>query len=195
MDAYDLKNAVEAIRMPDGMTERLIEGCRTAAEEREATMKKTMNFGWKKAVALAAVAALLLCGAAAAGGRFKDVVRWDGAVTGTVYEQATEELCVEARMEQGELTVQVRFLAPDDMPYAELDTLRLGEYQVVDAAGEVVAQGEGCDPAVIADGTAELRLPLAELPGGSYRLQVSGFVGEKKADQPLPILGAWECGF
>lgn len=102
---------------------------------------------------------------------------------------------MEARMEQGELTVQVRFLAPDDMPYAELDTLRLGEYQVVDAAGEVVAQGEGCDPAVIADGTAELRLPLAELPGGSYRLQVSGFVGEKKADQPLPILGAWECGF
>ena len=141
------------------------------------------------------LAALLLCGAAAAGGRFKDVVRWDGAVTGTVYEQATEELRMEARMEQGELTVQVRFLAPDDMPYAELDTLRLGEYQVVDAAGEVVAQGEGCDPAVIADGMAELRLPLAELPGGSYRLQVSGFVGEKQADQPLPILGAWECGF
>ena len=33
------------------------------------------------------------------------------------------------------------------------------------------------------------------VPEGSYKLRISEIVGSKKADQPLPIHGNWECEF
>ena len=42
---------------------------------------------------------------------------------------------------------------------------------------------------------AAVRIPLDGIPGGSYKLIVTAFVAEKKAEQPLNLNGRWECDF
>jgi len=150
-------------------------------------MKKRMT------VLIAAVLITALCCvtafAAVNGGWFVDVKNGVGAVTGTEYHNAAEEIAVTAEVNNDLLTVTVTLLAPDQFPYREEETLRIGEFTIDNKSGSQT------DATPIVNGTAQLTIPIGELSAGDYTLHITSFIGEKKADQPLPIYGEWECGF
>ena len=98
------KNCLEnlkEIEMPDDMKNRIVSKCKVELEEQKMSKRKINKFARRPMVAAASlVLCLCLAGAtvlASTGklqGFFKDVKRWDGAVVGTTYEQATDEIAV-----------------------------------------------------------------------------------------------------
>ena len=200
MEFRELKQSVEKIEMSDEMQNRIIRNCRASAVHKteELTMRNRVNFNFKKVVSIAAVIALCLCASVAAAnhfGAFKDVTNWTGAVVGTEYVQATDEIEVNAVAEQGVLTITATFLTPDTAPYSEEEAFCVGNYQIVDASGYVVVDGEGNDFVEIVDGKAKMTVSLDGINSGDYKLLINSFVGSKKADQPLKISGDWACAF
>lgn len=223
MDYNKLKKAVIKIEMPDDMKARVIENCtlNTTYETEETTMNKnTAKREYKKPILVAVAAALFICfalGAAAAGryGFFSDIVRWDGAVTGAQYENATKEIDAEViSAGNGVVTVSAVLLRPDAVPYSEEERLGIGSYEIIDSDGNVVAKGEpakyseiidsegniikkngAAEFAEISDGRAEIKISAEGIESGNYKLIISSFIGVKKADKPLNICGEWECEF
>ena len=94
MDKKKFVNKIKEIEMPKDMQQRIIEKCYIETE------KKNMNKMFKKPMVAVASFAICVClmgvtALAAAGkleGYFRDIKRWDGAVIGTAYEQATDEV-------------------------------------------------------------------------------------------------------
>mgnify|MGYP003291961047 CR=1 FL=1 len=80
-------------------------------------------------------------------------------------------------------------------PYRAFETLGIEEYEIVDENGKVVIEGGRTEFVEIMEGKVTIAISISELPGGSYRLVVRGFVGGSKADQPLVLDGDWECKF
>lgn len=152
-----------------------------------------------------AAAAIILCvcmtgitALAATGalqGFFKDIFGWNGAVVGTAYENASDELNVTADYENGKLIVTVKAVDPGMAPYSEIENIRLKSYKIVDASGNVVVDNQSSDSAEIHDGEAIIVITRLSDYEGEYQLIVSEFEGGKKADQPLPISGEWVCSF
>lgn len=213
-----LKNQVKQIKMPEETKKRILEHCNeklTSEMEKKqmknitvnenASKRKNMASKFKKPAMIAAALAVCLCmtgitAMAASGkleGYFKDKVNWSGVITGQTYEQATEEVEVTARLKEDVLVVAVKLLDAAKAPYTEIGTLSLGEFQILDGAGKVVSGVEesALEAVVFEDGQAELVIQAEGLADGAYTLQISSFVGEKKADQPLEIKGSWECEF
>lgn len=163
--------------------------------------RKQGGIPMKKRLSVLIAAALIttLCCATAfaavSGGWFVDVKNSFGAVTGTEYHNATEEISVTANAESGLLTVHVTFLTPEQFPYREVETVRIGEYTVSDSNGKTVLIGSTSDAAPVINGTAQPFVSLTELSKGNYTLHIETFIGEKKAEQPLPIYGDWDCAF
>lgn len=202
MDLRTLRQAVESIELSDAARIRIEEACRTKLTQtkEESTMNTRTSARFRRPAVLAAVLALCIClsvaGMAATNtGFFKDRTDWTGAVTGTIYEHADNEIAVSASADSGTLTVAVTLLTPDTFPYREIDVFAIGSYRIVDAEGKTVAKGTETDFAEAVDGQILLTLPLENMESGNYRLEIDAFVGSKKADQPLPIKGSWDCPF
>ena len=163
--------------------------------------RKQGGFSMKKraSVLIAAVLITALCCvtafAAVSGGWFVDVKNITGAITGTEYHNATDEISVAAEADGGILTVTVTFLVPEQPPYREIETLRIGEYTVSDSSGKTVHMGSKSDAAPVINGSAQPTVSVDMLPAGDYTLHIETLIGEKKADQPLPIYGDWVCTF
>ena len=117
-----LAEKIKEINMPDEMQERIISRCYQTSnlEMENQTMKKRTNIFFSRTAAVAASLVLCLCitgvtALAASGqleGFFKDIKDWRGAVTGTAYEQATDELEVAILDSAEELTVLVTMVNP-----------------------------------------------------------------------------------
>lgn len=198
MNASSLKRAVEAIEMPDEMRQRIIANSKKILMNNveDCNMNKARSeFRWP--VAAAAVLALCIClpivGVAVGNsGFFRDVIRGT-AVVGTEYEQATAEIAVDADFDNGELTVTANFLIPDAAPYRECEELAVGSYRIMTGDGKIALEGEKSENAAIANGQAVMRIPVEALNPGDYTVRIDAFIGSKKADQPLPMKGCWEC--
>jgi len=215
-----LKHQVKQIKMPEETKKRILEHCneKITSEMEKKQMKnitgnenvgkrKNMASKFKKPAMLAAALAVCLCmtgiTAMAAGGKlegfFKDKVNWNGAITGQTYEQATEEVEVTAKFKEDAdvLVVAVTLLDAAKAPYTEIETLSLGKFCILDGTGKEVSAVEesALEAVVLENGQAEIVIPAEGLADGAYKLQISSFVGEKKADQPLEIKGSWECEF
>lgn len=128
-------------------------------------------------------------------GFFKDVFNWNGAVVGTIYENASDELNVTADYENGKLIVTIKAVDPSMAPYSEMETIRLKSYKIVDASGNVVVDNQSSNPVELQNGEAVIAISQLSDYEGEYQLLISEFEGGKKADQPLPISGEWECSF
>lgn len=128
-------------------------------------------------------------------GFFTDVTRWDGAVVGTTYEQATEEIEVSAAVSGDNLIVDAVLLKADEAPYVTFDSFGIQTYRIVDDAENVVVEGITSETTDIAGGKVSTELPLDELESGGYTLIITEFVGNAKAEQPLTIGGYWVCEF
>ena len=196
-----LAEEVKKIEMPKKMRERILNKC--YIEKEEMTMRKYNGknlFG--KPVMAAAVLTACLCvtgvSAIAATGKltgfFQDVKGLFGAVTGTTYEQATDEIEMRITEVSDILTVEM-VMDETKAPYRELETIEVGNYRIESADGDVVAKGEQSTVALLTDGTAAVSVALPEAESGTYKLVITELVGTKKADQPLPIHGEWECEF
>ena len=160
---------------------------------------KNMTFRKPAAVLAAVVLCVALSAAAfavtgAGQGFFRDLIRWDGAVVGASYEQATDEIRVDVSVHGDLLRILASFANPRKAPYSETETLGIADYRIVDAYGKVLRQGTA-EAAAVVDGQAEINISLDGLDRGSYRLVITAFVSEKKADQPLHIRGSWESSF
>ncbi len=158
---------------------------------------------WTRFATVAAAVALCLglggITAMAAGdkmeGFFADVVRWDGAVVGTTYEQATEEIEVSVSVSGDSLIVDALLLKAEDAPYVYFDSFGVQAYSIEDGNGNVVAEGDMLVTGSMTDGKVSVELPVGELESDSYTLIITEFVGKSKADQDLPIRGYWVCEF
>lgn len=218
METKLLKEEIKEIEMPLDMQERMLENCRNAvAEEKENVFmaknisvdtnkedtKKHTGRKWTRIATVAAAVALCLglggvTVMAASGkleGFFADVTRWDGAVVGTTYEQATEEIDVSATVSGDSLVVDAVLLKAGEAPYAFLDGINIQTYSIVNAEGETIMEGTSNEKVGITDGMVSFKLPLDELESGNYTLIITEFIGSAKAEQDLPIKGYWECEF
>ena len=161
---------------------------------------KNRTFFGKSAVSFAALAVCLtltvtaLAGSDSVKGFFRDITNWQGAIVGTSYEQATNEIAMTATVSGDALTVLVAFADPQAIPYKYAETLGIAAYSILDANGKVVIEGSAA-PVEIVSGQAVIHIPLIDLVRGTYKLAVSAFISGKKADQPLNLNGSWESVF
>lgn len=202
MEMSKITKKICEIEMPKEMRKRIIGNCKKQMEEeRMSRTQKNKKPMFQRPLTVVASVALCVCvvgvTALAASeklqGFFKDVKRWDGAVTGTTYENATEEIKVEVAVEGETIEVYVEAQDPTKAPYGFFDILEIGTYEIVDNQGNIV--DISAEPAQWDAGKATIEMSAEDLPAGSYTLIIHEFVGSAKADQPLPIRGNWVCEF
>ena len=93
------------------------------------------------------------------------------------------------------LVVSVDVVEYNKPPYIELDIMDINSYKIIDSAGKIVNEGTAKSTSAFENGKVTFELPLDDIESGEYKLIINEFVGSKKADQPLPIKGTWECSF
>ena len=197
MDKKKFVNKIKEIEMPKDMQQRIIEKCYIETE------KKKMNKMFKKPMVAVASFALCVClmgvtALAATGkleGYFRDIKRWDGAVIGTAYEQATDEVEVNIIEVSDKLVVEITMVKPNEAPYSFFEMFGIKKYKIVDTNGNVIVENENLEMSAIANNKVLVNVPLDGVANGEYTLIVSELVGSSKADQPLGLTGTWECSF
>lgn len=203
MEFENLKSAAQEITMPEEMKRRIAHNCKqieTTMEEHNMNNRKNTSFFRKPAAVFAALAVCLslsVTALAATGllqGFFRDITNYSGAIVGTSYEQATDEINMDVTVNGNELTVLAIFADPQIAPYVYAEQLGIAQYRIVDGNGKEVKEGS-TDSAEVVNGQAAVNIELDDISSGNYKLIVTAFVSEKKADQPLNINGNWECEF
>lgn len=205
MEFENLQYAAKRITMPEEMKRRIARNCKkqivNTMEEYTMNNRKCNSIFRKPAAVFAIVAVCLSLSAtalAATGvlqGFFRDITDFTGAIVGTSYEQATDEIDMDATANGDELTVLATFAEPDKFPYREAELLGIAEYKIINADGKVIKEGATDQSAPVENGYAAIVINVNDIESGSYKLVVNAFVSEKKADQPLTINGIWECVF
>jgi len=203
MDMKEFAQNVQKIEMPDEMQSRILDNCykKINQETEYKIMSKKTNRYFKKPLATAAALVLCICVggvtvlATTGKGFFKDIMGWDGAIIGTAYEQATDEIEITVLDVTDSLTVVATVVNPTMVPYRTFDEMRIGSYKIVDSLGNVVVEGVSNEMLPYENGQIIVTIPLENLESGNYRLIVDSFVGGSKADQPLVMSGNWECEF
>lgn len=201
MEKELLRKEVEQIKMPKEMEDEIVRNCYGKMEDEAMTKNNIKKFKIRPAAA-AAVMALCLCmvgitSMAATGkleGFFKDVKNWNGAVVGTSYEQATDEVEVFAEAQEGTLKVELIMLHQNEAPYSELDEFGIEAYRILDSQKNVVLEGH-TEMNTVQNGKTGMEIALQSLTKGEYIFEVTKLVGGSKADQPLVLTGNWECKF
>lgn len=197
MDKKKFVNKIKEIEMPKDMQQRIIEKCYIETE------KKSMNKMFKKPMVAVASFALCVClmgvtALAATGkleGYFRDIKRWDGAVIGTAYEQATDEVELNIVEVSDKLVVEITMVNFKEAPYSFFEMFGIKNYKIVDANGKVIVENENLEMSAIANNKVLVNVPLDDVGNGEHTLIVSELVGSAKADQPLGLAGTWECSF
>ena len=198
MKYSNMKNIADKIVMPEDMKRRIITNCKLEISQtrKESIMKK--NTFKRPAAVFAAMAiclSLSISAMAASGmlkGFFQDVKRPDGAVIGTTYEQATDEIAIKLDVNDDVLVVDASYTGV--APF-EADELGLGDYHIVEGNGKIVKEGNSTGYTEITDGSATIKIYIDDVEDGSYKLIINSFIATKKSDQPLKVNGNWECNF
>lgn len=204
MEFENLKYVAQEITMPEEMKRRIAHNCKkqilNTMEEHTMNNRKNNSFFRKPAAVFAVLAVCLslsVTALAATGvlqGFFRDITNYSGAIIGTSYEQASDEINMDVTVNGDEMTVRATFADPQMAPYVYAERLGIAQYRIVDGNGKIVKEGSVESTEVI-NGQAAVSINLNDVDDGSYRLIVTAFVSEKKADQPLNINGNWECEF
>lgn len=200
MEIKALKKEVNHIEMPKKMQEQIIQNCYRRMEVTK--VKNTSKKLYIKPMVAVATTALCLCvtgitAMASTGklqGFFKDIKNWTGAVVGTTYEQASDEVKLSVSMEGDELAVMIKAMNPKMAPYSFFETIGIEKYQILNADGNLVAEGT-TEKVEVSDGVVTVKIPLGDIANGEYKLVVTQLVGGAKAEQPLILNGNWACKF
>ena len=171
------------------------------------------NKSWiRKTVAIAAVLSLCIITvtltpiANSIKGFFRDITRFDGAITGTEYANATNDIKVdvlELASANGNAVIplELTFEKPNEAPFAYIQEIAVADYIILDSTTrEVLAiksypqySGKG----TVTDGKVLVNIPLdKELKENeTYFIQIDKIYGLSKGDAPLHISGTWKCEF
>ena len=194
-----LKKEAKKITMPKDMRHRILKNSQQQIMEQSTCWRSFLTGRMLRIMAAAAILMSLSVSALAASGvlkgHFQDIKNIFGAVVGTSYEQATDEITIEACFRDGNVTVLTTFLRPQEAPYREAECIAITDYQILAEDGHVIAEGPATDFFPVTDGQAVIPIPIHKLKAGNYRLLVRTFTADKKADQPMEIHGTWECTF
>lgn len=140
-------------------------------------------------------------------GFFSDIVRFDGAVTGTKYENATYEI----KIEVSELTnkdgntiipLNLTFKNPAQAPFLYIQEIVVAEYRILDSQNKEIVRikhsAQTGEKGIISEGMALINLSLKDVSlksGEEYTIIIEKMYGLSKADSPLHITGEWMCKF
>ena len=178
----------------------------------ESTMSKPKTTT-KRTLAIAAVLALCLvtvCMTPLANsirGFFSDIIRFDGAITGTQYENATNDIKVDVldvTSENGNVIIplELSFEHPTEAPFPYIQEVAVSEYKIVDSNNKDIIKtkvsAEDGEKGTINNGKVLVNLSLndAKLKSGKeYTIVIEKMYGLSKADAPLHITGTWKCSF
>ena len=178
----------------------------------ERTMSKP-KIPTKRTLAIAAVLALCLvtvCMTPLANsirGFFSDIIRFDGAITGTQYENATNDIKVDVldvTSENGNVIIplELSFENPTEAPFPYIQEVAVSEYKIVDSNNKDIIKtkvsAEDGEKGTINNGKVLVNLSLndAKLKSGEeYTIVIDKMYGLAKADAPLHITGTWRCNF
>ena len=188
MDIAKLFEPVKNTSMPDDMRLRILSRCHSAQRGKALLAHKT--------VLIAAALILAFCITAVGtvrSGFFMDIKNIFGAITGIEYMNATEEIRAEAMPEGEAFMIRAEFLVPDTSPYAEIEALSIGAYQILDGEGNVIFTGTETEAAQFSDRQAVIRLPSDIASEEASVIVIHSFISHKKADQPMEIHGMWKC--
>ncbi|MBE6008080.1 MAG: hypothetical protein E7235_02650 [Lachnospiraceae bacterium] len=187
MDNADIKKTVMDIRLTEEASERIINDCHSIIKAKKQKPKPVL----RRVIVVAAVLAALSVSAVASvkSGNFKDVFGWNGAITGTIYENATEEISVTAAIEEGKLIISVK--TEDKAPYIYFEELGISDMVIEDEGGKEVLNADGIITD-ISEGRAVFKIDTDNVEIGNCKIIIKEFTGYKKADQPLPVKGFWE---
>lgn len=140
-------------------------------------------------------------------GYFRNIIRWDGAVTGTKYENASEEITLEIlgckrESEKVILPVSFTFQNVGKVPFSEMEELAVSEYRIYDLDNKEIVKHnvslEEGEKGNIENGKVMLSLTFETVnirEGEPLRIVIEKMYGMKKADAPLLITGNWEGTF
>ena len=205
MEFENLKSAAKEITMPEEMKRRIARNCKNhffnTMEEHSMNHRKNTSTYRKPAAVFAALAVCLslsvtaLASTGVLKGFFLDITNFSGAIVGTSYEQATDEIRMDVTVNSNELTVLATFVDANKFPYRDSELLGIAEYKIVNVDGKVVKEGATYQSSPVLNGQSAMVIDLNDIEAGSYKLVVYTFVSEKKADQQLNINGTWECEF
>lgn len=198
-----LNEEVKKIELSEAAKQRILKNCREKiqSEQENYSMKKNTVKKLKKPLVAAATLTVCLCltgitaMATTGKGFFKDTKRFDGAITGQTYQNATDEVLVYAAVEEDVLTVTVEMVKYEIVPYSEIEVFELKNYRVLDAAGTVILENAVPEHVVMENNQVKFQIPAQDLSEGTYKLELDVLCGSKKADQDLLIYGNWECEF
>ena len=178
----------------------------------ERTMSKP-KITTKRTLAIAAVLALCLvtvCMTPLANsirGFFSDIIRFDGAITGTQYENATNDIKVdvlEVTSENGNVIIplELSFENPTEAPFPYIQEVAVSEYKIVDSNNKEIIKtkvsAEDGEKGTINNGKVLVNLSLNDTKlksGEEYTIVIEKMYGLAKADAPLHITGTWKCNF
>ena len=140
-------------------------------------------------------------------GFFSDIIRFDGAVTGTKYENATNDIKVdvlEVTSENGNIVIplDLTFENPTEAPFPYIQEVAISEYKILDSNNKEITKtkvsAEDGDKGTVSDGKVLVNLSLNDLKfksGEEYTIVIDKMYGLSKADAPLHITGSWKCTF
>ena len=178
----------------------------------ECTMSKP-KITIKRTMAIAAVLALCLvivCITPLANsikGFFSDIIRFDGAITGTQYENATNDIKVdvlEINSENGNviIPVELTFENPTEAPFPYIQEVAISEYKILDSNNKEIIKtklsAEDGEKGSVTDGKVLVNLSMDDTifdSGEEYTIVIDKMYGLSKADAPLHISGTWKCNF
>ncbi len=80
-------------------------------------------------------------------GFFKDITNWNGAITGTEYEQATEEIDIKisnpiVESSKVYLPIEVTFENINEAPFNAIEALTIGEFKIIDSSESEINHDE-----------------------------------------------------
>ena len=140
-------------------------------------------------------------------GFFSDIVRFDGAITGTRYENATNDIKVdilELTSENGNIIIPLvlTFENPTEAPFPYIQEVAISEYRILDANNKEIEKvrvsAEDGDKGTVNEGNVLVNLLLNDTEfekGKEYKIVIEKMYGLAKAEAPLHITGSWECEF
>ena len=169
-------------------------------------MSKPKNIIWlKRASTVAAVVticAVTVVSAGAIKGMFKDVKRWDGAVIGTEYVNATNDIEMSINATKDEyISLDINFENQNEAPFAFIQEVAITDYKILDNNDkevlEVNSTVENGIKGKVENGRILVKLPTNDELNSNqdYKLVINTVYGLAKAEQPLKITGTWECEF
>ena len=169
------------------------------------TMKRT--FAIAAVLALCIITVTMTPLASSIKGFFSNIIRFDGAITGTQYENATNDIKVdvlELTSETGNVIIplELTFESPTEAPFPYIQEVAVSEYKILDSDNKEIIKTklstEDGDKGSVADGKVLVNLSIDNAKfesGEEYTIVIDKMYGLSKADAPLHITGTWKCNF